>query len=156
MKVTAWYRWVVDAAHPHGFWDFNHIEDGYDPNREHPTSKVPEHDKMWKGGSWAPIECQLVNGKLVTVEPDPINKFFTFKESSRVDPKLGTIQRLHLCYRGEALAVFEERDSEEAISLLYLRARGYLATHGYLAEWTYRKLMTGEVPSWTNDLRVYP
>ena len=50
-EITLWYRWVVDTNKT-GRWDFNHIDDEYDLMITHPQSKVPDHDKVWKGGQW--------------------------------------------------------------------------------------------------------
>ncbi len=70
-EITLWYRRVVDKLHPDGFWDFNHIDDGYDPNIKHPRSKVKEHDKMWKGGEWCATRG-VINEENVIVERDTI------------------------------------------------------------------------------------
>lgn len=67
MNATMWYRWVEADMKVPAHWDFNHLEDGYDENRTHPTSKMPVHDKTWKGGKWKAEAATLENGVLTKV-----------------------------------------------------------------------------------------
>lgn len=60
--VTLWYREQRDDK-GNKFWDFNHLFVGLD-DKDHPTSKVPEHDKLWKGGRWTKVTAVLRGNKL--------------------------------------------------------------------------------------------
>lgn len=60
--VTVWYREARDEF-GNKFWDHNHIFDGFDAG-DHPTSKVPAHDKLWKGGRWAKVTAVLRGNRL--------------------------------------------------------------------------------------------
>lgn len=48
VPVTIWYR-----KDDNGVYQQNHLEDGFNDKVKHPTSKVPEHNKIWKNGKWA-------------------------------------------------------------------------------------------------------
>lgn len=161
--VTAWYRWTVDTARPLGYWEFNHLEDGFVQTVTHPTSQVPEHDKLWKGGKWFGARAHLEpstafpgSQKVVLDVMPPLNIHFEFEHSTREerqrDGTVKTIPRLRLKYKGEGLAIFEDGSEAELAD----RALAYIRTHGYLAEWVYQKYKTGEYVNWTEKLRVYP
>ena len=56
--VTIWERWKKDSKDIWS-WDFNHIEDGYDPNRIIPTPINEAQRKAWGGAEWNAIEGVL-------------------------------------------------------------------------------------------------
>lgn len=62
-QATLWYRWVKNDK-GEGFWEFNHLEDDHCSN-DHPTSKLPIHDHVWKGGKWAKDHVYLDQGNKV-------------------------------------------------------------------------------------------
>jgi hypothetical protein len=157
--VIAWFRWVVDSAHPQGAWEFNHVEDGVVAQTSgRPTPKTPEQEKMWKGGKWSAVQCHLEDREfcdmtvpgLVFETDRPTNLHFTFDHSTRQDKKLGGVHRLTVKYKGESLAIFEGNIVENGN-----RAMDYIRTYGYLAEWTYRKHTTGQYVNWHESLRVH-
>lgn len=160
--VTAWYRWTVDKEHPLGFWDFNHMEDGFVQTVTHPTSKTPEHDKIWKGGKWFGARAHLEpsttfpgSQKIVLDGMKPLNLHFDFAHSTRDekqrDGSIKTIARLTVTYKGESLAIFEDGNQFDIAD----RALEYIGTHGYLAEWVFQKYKTGEYVNWTKELFVF-
>jgi hypothetical protein len=76
-----------------------------------------------------------------------LNTNFTIVESIRTDKKLGEVPRTSVVYKGEVLAFAEGVDREA-------KARSYIQTYGYLAEWTYLKYKSGVYVNWTESLRV--
>ena len=161
--VTAWYRWIVDAARPLGCWEFNHIEDGFVLSRMHPTPKTSDHERVWKGGKWFGARAHLESStafpssQKVVLDCDmPLNIHFEFEHCTRDekqrDGSVKTIDRLRLKYKGEGLAIFEGDTDTDRLQ----QARAYICTHGYLAEWIFQKHKTGKYQSWTEKLRVYP
>lgn len=154
--ITVWFRWTVDNAHPLGYWEFNHIEDGHTDSVQ-PTPKVAAHEKTWKGGEWFGVHARLEDRTFIDMvvpgvvfeEQRPVNKHFEYARSIRHDKKLGDVPRLTVKYKGEGLAIFEGDDLEE-------RALEYIRVYGYLAEWTYQKYVTGQYVNWTEPMRVYP
>jgi hypothetical protein len=63
MIITKWFRQVKNDA-GEKFWDFNHIDDGYNPELSHPRPKTEEH-KSWKNSTWLSEKAQLIDGKVV-------------------------------------------------------------------------------------------
>jgi len=62
------------------------------------------------------------------------------------------IDVVHLLFDGVGIALFKPSKTD-TIDDLTTKAHQYIATHGYLAEWT-RRINLGETISWSDEMRV--
>lgn len=72
---------------------------------------------------------------------------FTVVSSIRKDKKLGEVARNSLFYKGELIAIFEDKNFNEVDS--------WLKTYGYLAEWIYQKSIHGKYVDWNDTMYVH-
>lgn len=54
-SMTIWERLDKNT----GEWEYNHLEDGYDPTHAQPAPLSPEQKKSWGGSTWRAIEAVM-------------------------------------------------------------------------------------------------
>lgn len=79
-KATLWYYWDIKAQK----WEFNHLEDGYDPaaTRPKPQSKLQEN---WRFLRWAKEFAWLNTTRAVEYDVRPGDSIATASKISAGD-----------------------------------------------------------------------
>lgn len=65
MIITKWFRIIKNDA-GELVVDFNHIENGFDPSKTHPTPNTPDQNS-WLKAKWMKQRAHLVDGKVVYI-----------------------------------------------------------------------------------------